>query len=483
MRIIEQAAVGVRWTMLGKVGSQILNFFVVAILARELGPVAFGLVALASLWTQFMELFQSQGLGMAIVQRKDLQPKHLDSAFWLVMLMSVLITALTFSLAPFIANFFKEPELNSVIKTLSLSFLLGGLSSVQSAVMTRERKFKQLAARDLVGTLIGSIVALTMAFSGAGVWSLVVQKLVASSSKVAMLWFTSSWRPSFLISLQHLKDLWAFSISVLCRNLVAFFCLGFDKVIVSVVLGSGQLGYYSNSRKLAGMLSGITRSPIETVALPLMSEFQKDGDKMTETIYKVQKLKAVMLVPIFCGLAALAPETVDILFGLDWKEAKTPLRYLALAQAVNTLSAVAFTAFLAIGRPGLSLLHFSISGVTSIIAAAIGSQWGINGVAFAMFLSSFIYSISFVFILCKVTSATFIEYIKLNLPASISGITMAICVILLNGAIRPYTDFHLRAACGIAIGATVYILLIRLLSKDSFDMTRYVIIKALGIKK
>lgn len=482
MNLKDQAATGVRWTMLGTVGSQALNFGVLALLARELGPKAFGIVALASIWIKFLQYFLSQGLGMAIIQRKDLSDEHLSSAFWHTMAMGALLAAITASLAGVVAEFFSEPNLEPVLQVLSLSFVISGLSAVQTALMTRERQFKKLASRSLAGSLVASGVAVALAFAGAGVWTLVAKQLVLSSVMALVLWSTSKWRPSLRFSLDHLKELWGFSMKVFARNLVGFFYLEADKFLIGRLIGAGELGYYSNSKQLARMIVNIARKPVETVAMPILSKLQDDKSKMADTICKSQNMMATLLVPIFCGIAALAPEVVEILFGPQWALAREPLRYLSFAEAVNACSAVAFTAIMAVGRPGLSLLHLSICAVTAIAGTLIGAQWGIVGVALASLINAFIYSGVFVVILCRATDVNPLRYLGANLPALAASAAMVAVAIGTTSALGETSNTYLRASAGAIGGALTYLSVIRLISLDSFETAKSIGYKALGLR-
>ncbi len=476
----QQAVAGVRWTMLGAVTSQVLNFIVLAILARELGPKAFGVVALAGIWVTFLQYFLSQGLGMAIIQRKDLEPNHLNSAFWLTLGMGVAIASITVTLAPFVSRFFNETELDRVLQVLSVSFILDGLVTVQAAILTREKKFKKLAARSVIGTVAGSIAGITLAYLGYGVWALVTKQLVTSSAIAVVIWAASSWRPSIRFSYSHLKDLWGFSMNVFARNIVSFLYIEIDKLLIGRFIGANQLGFYSNSKQLAQMLAAITRQPVETVTLQLLSELQTDRVRMANSICKVQNMMAVMLMPIFCGLASLAPEVVEIVFGPKWELAKYPLRYLSFSQAVSACSAVSFTALMANGRPALSLLHFAISAAFAVPSILIGTQWGIIGVSIAALVNSFLYTAVFITILCSTTEVSLKRYLLSNFSPAFSCIFMIASVIATTDFLGADSNVYLRAGSGISIGMIVYATLLRLSDKQSFETAKNIALKAIN---
>ena len=95
MSLRKKAVKGVFWSMVQKWGRAGLTTITFIILSRLLAPEAFGLVALATAFTVFIELFLDQGFGSAIVQREELEPEHLDTAFWLNVLTSILMTGVS----------------------------------------------------------------------------------------------------------------------------------------------------------------------------------------------------------------------------------------------------------------------------------------------------------------------------------------------------------------------------------------------------
>ena len=71
------------WAFAMNWGQRGLTTLFTFVLAAILGPHDFGVVAMALIYVTFIDGFVEQGLGTAIVQRKDLDKEHLDSAFWL----------------------------------------------------------------------------------------------------------------------------------------------------------------------------------------------------------------------------------------------------------------------------------------------------------------------------------------------------------------------------------------------------------------
>src|SRR5215475_10282380 len=102
---------GAGWNALSQFVTQGFTFALGITLARLLGPKSYGLVGMVTLITGFAAVFGDFGLGAAIIQRKDLQPRHLNAAFWVNVLLGVVLTSAVMGLAPLVAWFFKEPLL------------------------------------------------------------------------------------------------------------------------------------------------------------------------------------------------------------------------------------------------------------------------------------------------------------------------------------------------------------------------------------
>src|SRR5579862_1223325 len=90
-----EIARGVAWSSVANWGGQLVSFGVYTGLARLLDPHIFGLVAIAGVYVAFVQVFVNQGFGTAIVQRKDLEHEHVDSAFWINMVTALALCALS----------------------------------------------------------------------------------------------------------------------------------------------------------------------------------------------------------------------------------------------------------------------------------------------------------------------------------------------------------------------------------------------------
>jgi PST family polysaccharide transporter len=152
-----------KWSAIQNWSSQLLSLLVFLLLARLLQPADFGLVALASVFVVVLSTLSNQGFAQAIIQRQDLEPEHLDSAFWINNGIGAFLALGLFFSAPLLAVMFSQPELAGVLRYLSLTLIFNSLVGVHTGILSRDFHFKALALRSIFSSFVGGSVGIYMA--------------------------------------------------------------------------------------------------------------------------------------------------------------------------------------------------------------------------------------------------------------------------------------------------------------------------------
>jgi O-antigen/teichoic acid export membrane protein/LPS sulfotransferase NodH len=381
MNLREKAAHGILWSVIQKWGREVVSFLTFVVLSRLLAPEAFGLVALASVFTVFVEMFLDQGSGAAIVQRADLEREHLDTAFWISVFTGILLTAGGIAASGLVATFFQEPRLAPVLSWLSINFILSALSSTQIAILQRKMAFKSLAARSLTATTVGGIVGISMAFAGFGVWSLVVQNLANGLAGAIVLWQSSNWRPGFNVSRKHYRDLFSFGVSIVGNNILEVLMRRSDDFLIGYYLGPTLLGYYTIGYRLLLVIIRVVTGITNAVAFPAFSRLQQDPKRMLRAFYNVTQYTSLLAFPVFIGMATLAPELVPALFGEKWAPSIPVMQVLALIGILQSVLFFNGSVIKASGKPSWQLGVMLLNSVCSVIGFLLAVRWGIVTVA------------------------------------------------------------------------------------------------------
>jgi len=352
-----RGAVAGLWATAETWGLQALQFLLFLVLARQLGPEAYGLVALALTINVLGEaLLVEGGWVEVIVQRPDLERDHLDSAFWSLLATGFGLAILALAFTPLLAAVFSEPQLLALIPALSLALPLRSAGIVQEAILSRGFRFRPLAIRSLVATTVAGAVALALAFSGAGVWSLVANQVLQPLVGLALIWRVTKYRPRARISRVHLRSMLPFVGAKSTERLLVAVDSVLPRLGIGLVLGAVTLGHYVLARKLVELATQLLLQPISRVALSTLSSAAAQPERMGRAIGGLVPLGTALTAPALAGLAVVAPELVVLAFGSEWLPAVPAIAVFALLGAVLPTSRLLNVFLLAAGRPNVPLV-------------------------------------------------------------------------------------------------------------------------------
>lgn len=473
MSLQKKAVKGIVWSFLEKWSSQVVSTSVFLVLARLLGPEAFGLIALASVFTAFMAPFLNQGFAQAIIQREELEKDHLDSAFWMSVSISLFMIALTVSSAGLVANFFGEPKLQVILPWLSINFFFTALQSIQTAILRRKFAFKTLAVRSSLANLVSGIVGVGMAFQGFGVWSLVGQQLVNGLVGTIVLWTASEWSPRFRISRQHLGDLFSFGSNVTGIYVLRFFNRRSDDFLIGYFLGSVALGYYTVAYRLLLVMINLFTTTMSQVSLPTFSRLQEDLPKMRKGFYTVTQLTSLVAFPAFLAVVALAPELVTVLFGEEWVPSIAVMQVLSIGGILQCVSYFNGTVIMAMGKPSWKLKINSLNVVINVIGFLIAVRWGILAVAIAFVISNYLFSPISLLAVRRLIKINIMTYFNQYLISITGSAMMVLAMVLTKFWLSNNTSANLQVQLIMAllIGGLTYILSLLMLAPSLVQKT------------
>jgi len=416
-----------------------------------------------------MQLFLDQGFAQAIIQRDKIEAAHLDTAFWTSVLMATLFVLGTVAGAGFVAKFYSEPSLAAIIRWMSLSFLFSGLSSVQSAVLQRNMQFKILAARSLVATVACGIAGMSAAYMGLGVWSLVIKEIVFGLTSAILLWSTSNWRPGFRFSSQHFRELFSFGINIVGFNFLNFFNRRADDLLIGYFLGAVALGYYSVAYRILLIMIGLLTNVTNQVALPAFSRIQKEPERMRKAFYKVTKYTSLISLPVFIGIAILAPELITVLFGEEWLPSVPIMQILAFIGIVHSAQYFMSTVLLAMNKPLWRLKIIFLTTVCNVIGFLIVVQWGIAAVAICYVTSGYLFSPLPLILVKKLIKIDIKQYLLQYSAPILSTLIMVACILGMKQVLQSWPHPYINLVAYVTGGVIAYSLGIAFLLPGLFN--------------
>lgn len=458
---------------MGNWGNQITTFVVFIVLTRLLDPQDFGLVAMASVFTSFMALFTDQGLSQAIVQRSQLDPGHLNAAFWTNVFIGSSLALLGILLAGVVSNIYNEPHLRPIVATLSMTFIFSALGSTQQALLQRSLNFRALSIRQLIAAISGGIAGIVLALLGAGAYALVGKSLIMGLVGVVVLWNISDWRPGLSFSRRHLRDLLGFGMSMVGVKITNFFKTRLDDFLIGFFLGAEALGFYTIAYRLGRLTLDMFTGVMSKVALTTFARLQNHVNRLRGALYKFSSMAGMITFPVFMGLAVLAPELVVALAGEQWLPSVPAMRVLSIAGF--SLSLQYFLAYLliALGNPNrLFSLNLIVLLVTAI-AFFVSARHGILYVALAYTVVNILFYGVYVAVVHRMFPLDLRDYLSSGWRFFIPSAVMGVILIVLNSYLRSTpVGLYPRLILDIAMGAGVYIAMIFIMYRGTFMETR-----------
>ena len=294
------------------------------VLARLLSPEEFGLVAMAAVFSPILRLFREGGLSTATVQQHQITQAQVSNLFWINTALGAVAALLCAALAPAVAWYFQDPRLIGITLGLAVTFLFGGASVQNLAVLNRQMKFRALALIDIGALIAGVVVGVTMAWSGYGYWSLVGSQVANSIAELMLALFASRWRPHWPKARCGTRALVNLGASLTVSSLLRRLAEGTDTLFIGRFYGVDAVGFYSRALFLLARPMDTFIAPFDAVFIPLLSRLQNDPERYRRTFLQACNAIALLSFPIAGLLLGLSQPLVLILLGRQW-EAVTPI--------------------------------------------------------------------------------------------------------------------------------------------------------------
>ena len=299
-------------------GAQVV---ITMVLARLIAPEEFGLVAIVTVFTGLFSLLSDMGVGVAIVQYRDLTEEDYGALFGFSALLALGLTAAFCAASPLIAAFYGDARLIPLCCAASPQLLFATLNMVPSGLMLKERRFDAIGIRLVCATVVSGAVAIGLALGGAGCYALVVQS--GLSAFIVLAWNLAA-RGVRYVSLRFkgpLKRIFSYSAYQFGFSLINYFSRNLDNMLIGRFMGSAQLGYYDKAYKLTGYPLSAFSSVIGSIIQPYMAEHQDEPDAIFNCFMKVEKLLSLVGAGVAVVFMCASSEIIQVCFGPGWESA------------------------------------------------------------------------------------------------------------------------------------------------------------------
>ncbi len=476
MSLMRLVVRGVFWNGIAQVLAQGLQFIVLAILARLLFPEDFGVLGMAMVFIGLVITVNELGLGAAIIQRKHIEDKHLSTSFGISLAAGAVLCIIAIVVSPFIAGFYNTELVKPIICILSIGFIFGPLGAIHRSLLEKQLDFKSIAISEAGAAILSGAVSVSLAFTGFGVWSLVIGQLVGSLLRAVLLWVRCRWRPSLSFSFSHFKELFGFGANVMGSNSLNYVQQNADYLIVGRFLGASALGFYTLAYQLATFPLTRLSWLVTRVTFPAFSVIQDDNIALRQGYLKVIKYISLVTFPLLAGLLVVAPEFVPVVFGAKWMPMILPLQILCLAGVLRSVFTTVGSILLSKRRADIVFKWSILMAIGMPIAVLVGVRYGMVGVAVAVTVWHYLAWPIIQKITNRLIDLSFYNYFKALFPAITSSIIMVASVWLFQRlSLLISLQAIISLVISIIVGAIVYMLAVRMIDKNSLKEIRLLI--------
>lgn len=377
-RVVDGAVLTTASTLIQGLG-QIL---VLALLARFISTAEFGLMTATMVVIGFGRQVAEALIRPVVIQSENLTHRDTGTASALSWLFGLAMMALIWGAADPFANLFSEPGIAPVLSVLATVFLIQAPSFVAEGLLQRDLEFGRLALGEILSFVLGyTLVGVTLALTGAGVWALVWANIAQVGTKTLYLVLQKplSLRLAFDRGSAR-RILWmsgGFSSAKMLNSLA----IQADYLVVMAAMNSAALGIYGRAYQLVSMPVTLCGHVFERVMFPIYSRLQSNLPKVARHYGRAVALSFLLMAPISACLVVLAPEIVRLILGPDWSDVVLPMQILA--------ASLMFRMGYKINDPltkGLGLVYrrtwrLAIYLSAVILFATLGVPWGLAGVS------------------------------------------------------------------------------------------------------
>lgn len=432
-----KAVRGVIWNAINTYANQGLAFVLGIILARLLDPSDYGLVGMTSIFFAISQVFIDSGFGSALVQKKDRNEDDYCTVFYVNLTISLLLYVVLFCIAPYVADYFQQPLLRDLMRVSALTLIINALVSTSRNKLYVAVDFKTTTKVSLTSACISGGVALYCAYSGYGVWTLVIQSIVGAIVSAVLLFYYVRWIPRRKFSKSSFDRLFGYGSKILVASLITVIYSNIFNFIIGKKYSADSLGYYTKANGFASFAGNTTASVLQSVAFPVLTDIQDDPQRLLNAYSRYIKMVAFFVFPLLMLLCGIAKPFVLFLITEKWAACIILLQILCFDFMWDGIIRINLNLLYVTGRSDLVLKLEIIKKCIAFSILIISSFFGIIGMCIGRVIYSLIAFYMNTYYTKKILNYGFWTQVKEIAPSFLISASMMAIALLISHYVTP----------------------------------------------
>ena len=480
-KLEHKVAKGVAWSFSEKLLSMVVQMVVSIVVARQLAPADFGVMAIMTFFTSVALAIVDSGFSQTLIRKSNPTDEEYHSVLIFNIVVSVVLYAALTAAAYPIARVYDSPAIWTIAPVLFLVLPINSLCVVQTVMYTREFRFALLSKIVFAASLISGAVAVVMAVMGCGIWSLVAQRLLMMGIKAATFWYIRRWHTSARFSFAAIRAMAPFSLRLLATDLIASVYNNVAQLFIGKMHTTSTLGFYAQAQKLKELPITSTVQAVQGVTYPALSNIANEETKFDDGYLRIMRLLSFAVFPIMLGFVAIAPDMFMLLLGEKWMPTVPYFEILALSGLFYPLAIVSYNV-LKVKSDGKAIVRLEVTKrviMTAVLCYTIPQSveaiaWGMTAMSAVEFLLNTAFAMRYM-------SRKWISLIKSVAPSFIAAAAMFGTLFLIAPHIATL-NIALRLGVMIITGGAFYIALASLLRlralREAIELVRGMLAKS-----
>lgn len=363
---------GAAWGGAAKLVQAVAALSALALIARDVGPQAWGLYALAWVVAGLVEVVVFAVPTEALAQRPRLRTGHLTAVFTAAGAVGLVAAgAVTAAARPIADALGGGAALAALLPWRMLAVPVVAATAAPAALLSRHARFGRIAAIEVGAGLAGSLAGILAVSAGLGVWSLIAMELVRIGVWSVAIWLAARWRPTRRCRLADLRDLGGFSSRAWLGWMVLHLDQQLPRIAIGAALGPQALGLYALAERLLVQANQVLIGPVYQTVTVAAARLQQDAAAVRAVYVGALRALATIAMPAYLGAAVLAPTALPLLLGEAWAPAAGCAALSMLLGVRSVTTALDAAVLRGIGRVGL---HLAVV-VAGTLGIAVALPW------------------------------------------------------------------------------------------------------------
>ena len=398
----DKVTVGVAWSVAEKIGSMLMQMVVSIVVARLLMPEDFGVLAILTFFTALMAVVVDSGFSQTLIRKTEPTESDYKSVFVFNVVTSLVLYAVMTALSPAIAAYYNLPVISKIAPVLFLLLPVNALTVIQNTIFARQFRFATLSRINFASATIAGVAAITMAWCGFGVWSLVAQRLAQVTVKAVLLWWRGDWRCKGRFDFSALRAMSGFSFRLMGTDIISYLYNNIAQLFIGKMHSATTLGYYNQAQKLKELPVTSVVQSFQSVTYPALANVKGDKQKFADSYLRVLAITAAVIAPVMVGMVAVADDMFMLMLGQRWMPTVPYFKILSLAGLFYPISMIAYNVLKVAGDGGvilrLEIIKKAIMTIILVLAiphSVTAIAWGMVVMAVVELMLNALYSLRF----------------------------------------------------------------------------------------